>query len=113
VFEFLHLAIRSRTVETRVVRRAMVLWLLVRLMAAVAAAFANQGGMAIRNPVDLTIEASVIVVLAVIALSAIDARRQNIDLFLANLGTSRMATVLLPLAAASCMEIAIHILSVF
>lgn len=110
MLESLEHVIRSRAVELRVVRAATVLWLLVRVMAAVAAVFASFDGMAIGNPVDTSVKASVIVVFVVVSLTLVDVRRQNVDLLLANLGTSRTATVLLPLAAASLLEIVIHML---
>jgi hypothetical protein len=77
-------------------------------MAAVAAAFAAMG-----NLVEINYQTSVMVIVVVAVLSWIDARRQNVDLLLANLGTPRTALVLLPLVVASCLEILIHALGGF
>jgi hypothetical protein len=77
------------------------------------AVFANLSGIAVGSPIDVSIKTSVIVAIVVTALSKIDARRQNIDLLLANLGTSRTATFLLPLTTASCLEIVVHVLNGF
>ncbi len=113
VLESLQHLIRYRAVEARIVRGAIVLWLLVRLLAIVVAAYANVSGVASGSFVEVNIQTSVIVIFVVTVLSWIDARRQNVDLLLANLGTARTAMVLLPLVVASCLEAVIHALSGF
>jgi hypothetical protein len=81
--------IRNRTIESSVAARALRLWFIVRVAAGMFSVLA--GG----DAVSLTIKASFIIIAVSGYLAALDARKHNEDLFLANLGTSNVVFVLL------------------
>jgi hypothetical protein len=81
--------IYDRTIESSVAGRALVLWFLVRVAAGMFSALAGA------DPVSLTIKASMIVIAVAGFLAALDARKHNEHVLLANLGTSNVVFVLL------------------
>jgi hypothetical protein len=92
-------------VEVAVLRRAMALWLLIRV-AVSGLLVANEA-----NPLSVHPRAALIIVATVGFLSWIDTKRRNEDLLLANLGTSRYAVHGLGVGPALVFEILIGTLS--
>lgn len=81
--------IRDRTIEASVAGRATMLWLMARIAAGVFSVLA--GG----DALSLTFKASIIIIAVSGFLAALDARKHNEDLLLANLGTSHAVFILL------------------
>lgn len=92
-------------VEVAVLRRAVVLWLLIRV-AISGLVVANEA-----NPLSIHPKAALIIVSTVGVLSWIDTKRRNEDLLLANLGTSRRAVHALGFGPPLLLEVLIGTLS--
>ena len=92
-------------VETGVLRRALLFWLLMRILAAVMIAFAAESSpLGAGPPHIMGFKGALIVAVATGFVGLIDVRRRNEDLLLANLGTAPSRIRVLAFAPPALLE---------
>jgi hypothetical protein len=86
-------------IEVAVLRRALVLWVLIRVAVAGLLLLAKDG-----HPLSIDPRAALIIVATVGVLSWVDTKRRNEDVLLANLGTSRWTIHVVSVGPALMLE---------